>query len=79
MARPRGGEWLPDEIAALLEAEADVLVSMLTASELRELDLTEETAAAGAAGIRFIGLPTPTGAPRNWSPSGLWCPSPSTS
>jgi protein-tyrosine phosphatase len=59
MARPRGGEWLADEMAALRVAGTDILVSMLTASELRELELTEEAASAEASGIRFISLPTP--------------------
>jgi protein-tyrosine phosphatase len=59
MARPRGGEWLADEMASLREAGADVLVCMLTPSELRELELTEESAVAEAAGLRFIGLPVP--------------------
>jgi len=59
MARPRGGDWLEDEMAWLRQAGTDALVCMLTASEIRELDLTEEAAAAEAAGTRFIGLPTP--------------------
>jgi protein-tyrosine phosphatase len=59
MARPRGGDWLEDEMASLREAGTDVLVSMLTTSELRELDLAEEASTAEAAGMRFIGLPTP--------------------
>jgi protein-tyrosine phosphatase len=59
MARPRGGDWLADEMASLREVGTDVLVSMLTASELHELGLTEEAAVAEAAGLRFVGLPTP--------------------
>jgi protein-tyrosine phosphatase len=59
MARPRGGDWLADEMASLREAGTDVLVCMLTASELHELELTEESAVAEAAGLRFIWLPTP--------------------
>jgi protein-tyrosine phosphatase len=59
MARPRGGEWLEDEMTALREVGADVLVCTLTASEMRELDLTEEPIAAQNAGIRFVALPTP--------------------
>jgi hypothetical protein len=44
MARPRGGDWTADEMASLREAGTDVLVCMLTASELRELDLAEGAA-----------------------------------
>lgn len=58
MARPRGGDWIDDEMQALLDAGASVLVSMLTDSEQRELDLLAERAAATAAGIRFVALPT---------------------
>ena len=54
-----GGDWLEDEMASLRRAGTDVLVCMLTLSELRELDLTEEAAAAEAAGVRFIWVPTP--------------------
>ena len=59
MARPRGGDWLEDEMASLRQAGTDVLVCMLTRSELRELDLAEEAGAAEAAGVRFIWVPTP--------------------
>lgn len=59
MARPRGGEWLEDEMRALRDAGADVLVSMLAGSEARELELGLETDAAQAAGLRFVALPTP--------------------
>jgi hypothetical protein len=57
MARPRGGEWLADEMASLREPGTDVLVCMLTTSELRELELTEEAAVAEAAGLRFMRFP----------------------
>jgi protein-tyrosine phosphatase len=59
MARPRGGDWLDDELSALRAIGVGVLVSMLTASETRELDLTEEPRAAQAVGLRFLSLPTP--------------------
>src|SRR6266567_3098967 len=42
MARPRGGDWLLDEIKALREASVDVLVSLLTPAEVMEFDLREE-------------------------------------
>lgn len=59
MARPRGGDWLVDEMRALRDAGADVIVSMLTWSEVQELDLHAEADAAAAAGLRFVALPTP--------------------
>ncbi len=42
MARPRGGDWLLDEVKALREAGVDVLASFLTPEEVIELDLREE-------------------------------------
>ena len=59
MARPRGGEWLRDEMAALHEAGAEILVSMLAPSEAQELGLAGEAEAAEAAGISFTALPVP--------------------
>jgi protein-tyrosine phosphatase len=59
MARPRGGELLSGEMTALRQAGVDVLVCMLTASELLDLELDGEAAAASAAGLRFVALATP--------------------
>ena len=50
---------MEDEMAALREAGADVLVSMLTPSEATELGLAQEARAARAAGLQFVALPTP--------------------
>jgi len=38
-ARPRGGDWLEDEIAAWRDAGINAIVSLLTAEEEQELDL----------------------------------------
>ncbi|MFD9126049.1 tyrosine protein phosphatase [Kitasatospora sp. NPDC059571] len=59
MARPRGGDWLDDETAALAGAGVDVLVCTLTADELAELGLLGEAGSARAAGLRFVALPIP--------------------
>jgi protein-tyrosine phosphatase len=59
MTRPRGGDWLADEMAALRTAGVDILVSMLTVAELGELELMDEGAEARTAGLRFLQLPTP--------------------
>jgi protein-tyrosine phosphatase len=59
MARPRGGDWLDDELSALRAIGVGVLVSMLTVNETQELELAEEPRAARAVGLRFLSLPTP--------------------
>ncbi|MFJ3102194.1 tyrosine protein phosphatase [Streptomyces sp. NPDC086835] len=59
MARPRGADWLEDEMSALRSAGVDVLVCALTHSELDELGLALEAGAAAAAGLRFVAVPVP--------------------
>ena len=54
MARPRGGDWLPDEIRALHSSGVDILVSLLTDAEVSELDLTEAAACCQSQGITYI-------------------------
>ena len=55
--RPRGGEWLEDEMIALREAGIDVVVSMLENVEAAELGLEREDAAAQSAGLNFVSFP----------------------
>jgi protein-tyrosine phosphatase len=57
MAKPRGGDWLTDEMTALHAAGVDILVCALTAAELHEVDLAEEPHAAHAAGLEFVSIP----------------------
>lgn len=57
MAKPRGGDWLPDEMAALAAHGVDTLVCALTQPELEDTSLTEEPDAARHAGLRFVALP----------------------
>jgi protein-tyrosine phosphatase len=59
MARPRGSDWLSDEMSGLRDAGVDVLVSMLTPAEVSELGLQGEGEAASTAGLDFISCPTP--------------------
>ena len=42
VARPRGNEWLEDEVRSWRESGVDVIVSLLTSDENTELGLTEE-------------------------------------
>ena len=53
-ARPRGGDWLEDEIAGWRKQGIDVVVSLLTPTEYEDLDLKDEPQVAKAKGIRFF-------------------------
>ncbi len=53
MTRPRGGDWLTDELDDLAMAGVSVMVSLLSDAEAAELDLIHEADAAQAAGIEF--------------------------
>jgi protein-tyrosine phosphatase len=57
LPRPRGGDWLEDEVRSLRASGVDVLVSALTPEEAAELDLGEEAACCAAGGIEFLSFP----------------------
>ena len=61
MARPRGNDWLEDEVQALVQQEVDHLVSTLSTWEMRELGLVEEPALVEASGIAFVQFPIADG------------------
>ncbi len=56
-ARPRGGDWLEEEIEGWRKQGVDVVVSLLTLSENEELDLKDEASFSKAKGIRFVSFP----------------------
>ena len=58
-ARPRGGDWLDDEIASWRNAGVDTVVSLLTPDEELELDLKNEPREVEGNGMKFISLPIP--------------------
>jgi len=58
-ARPRGGDWLDDEVEAWRSAGVDCVVSALTPAEEAELDLAEEPVICQRHGLRYISLPIP--------------------
>jgi protein-tyrosine phosphatase len=58
-ARPRGGDWLDDEMSAWRRAGIDSVFSLLTADEEQDLDLKREGKAARAEGMKFSSLPIP--------------------
>ena len=59
LPRPRGGDWLGDEIAAWRAAGIDTVVSLLEAEEEAQLVLEGEAAAAAASGIDCRAFPIP--------------------
>jgi len=58
-ARPRGGDWLGDEMAGWKRAGIDAVLSLLTPDEEQDLDLGGEATAAKAGGLEFSSFPIP--------------------
>jgi hypothetical protein len=56
MPRPRGGDWLEDEIQSWRRAGVDVVLSLLTADEVADFSLDAEAALCSANGIQFVTL-----------------------
>lgn len=59
VARPRGGDWLDDDLQALKRDGVDIVVSALTRPEEEELGLANESERANVAGIEFVSYPIP--------------------
>jgi predicted protein tyrosine phosphatase len=57
--RPRGGEWLDDEMRAWREAGIDMVVSLLEPREEAELALADESSSSAASGLEFRSFPIP--------------------
>jgi len=57
LARPRGDDWLTDEVEGWKTAGVDVVVSMLTPSEESELGLASEAEIVKRAGLTYINFP----------------------
>jgi protein-tyrosine phosphatase len=57
--RPRGNEWLANDLNALRRDGIDILVSMLTRAEAAELGLAREQACCEEAGMEFRSFPIP--------------------
>jgi protein-tyrosine phosphatase len=58
-ARPRGGDWLQDEVAAWRKAGLGAVISLLENDEAAQLDLADEGSAVESAGLRFMSFPIP--------------------
>jgi protein-tyrosine phosphatase len=55
--RPRGGDWLDEEMKAWRRAGIDAVVSLLTPEESADLSLEQEQSHSEANGIEFYSLP----------------------
>lgn len=55
--RPRGGDWLEDEMQALKQEGLDVIVSLLETAEAADLGLQQEKDVSQAVGLEFIAFP----------------------
>ncbi len=58
-ARPRGGDWLKDDIASWKRAGINTVLSLLTSDEERDLDLRDEAGEVRAQGMEFTSFPIP--------------------
>ena len=57
VARPRGNDWLEEELTDLHDAGFDTLISLLTPEENIELGLEAENELSQQLGLVFIGYP----------------------
>ena len=57
MPRPRGGDWLEDEVSSLKQFEVDAVVSLLESHEVTDLDIAAEQELCEAQGIEFLSFP----------------------
>jgi protein-tyrosine phosphatase len=57
--RPRGGDWLEDEIKGWRQGGLDVVVSLLEEDEAAQFELAHEGEVAEPKGVRFISFPIP--------------------
>jgi protein-tyrosine phosphatase len=55
--RPRGSDWLEDELTSWKRVGVEVVVSLLTADESSDLDLQEEERLTHSQGMEFVSIP----------------------
>ena len=64
--RPRGGDWLADEVRSWHDSGLGVVTSLLTPDEVAEFELQEEAARSREEGLEFYAFPIPDrGVPRS--------------
>ena len=54
VARPRGGDWLPDEVHSWRQAGLNTIVSLLTEDEVKDLNLEQEGDYCRKDDVQFI-------------------------
>lgn len=57
MPRPRGGDWLSDELSSWKSSRVDVVVSLLAVDEVADLGLSQEAALCEALEMIFVSFP----------------------
>jgi hypothetical protein len=68
MARPRGNEWLEEDILSLGRQEAQTIVSLLDRNEIYELGLEKESELCLKNGIEYINPPITDRNVPKWDP-----------
>lgn len=58
-ARPRGGDWLEDDLSSWKREGVDSVLSLLTPEEEKDLNLREEASAAKKLQMEFASFPIP--------------------
>src|SRR5271156_4742679 len=56
-ARPRGGDWLDEEVRAWRESGVDMVVSLLMPDETDDLGLQQESDVCWKNGLEYLSLP----------------------
>jgi protein-tyrosine phosphatase len=59
VSRPRGGDWLEDEIESWRSQGVSTVVSLLTKAEERDLELSAESTIVQELGMEFLSYPIP--------------------
>ena len=59
MARPRGGDWLDDDLASVAQQGFDVVVSLLEEEEESYLELGREAEISRKLNLEFVHIPIP--------------------
>ena len=57
LPRPRGGDWLEDEVREWQIVGVNTMVTLLTNDEVADLDLAEEARLCRASGIDLVSFP----------------------